>query len=126
MVKPPNKFLGKPKALQVHRVVVFLESSTNVQVPFVRCCPSCLMPEFNVIVSEYGGSIICKTCFHTMEATSQLVRFGRLEYVRLVKSLPLLNNGKMFPLEPGEEEKDVSYRDLSLSERMILDSYFTP
>jgi hypothetical protein len=120
MVKVSKRYTGKPGVVSVHRLVLFLSSSTDQQVVRVKACPNCYMPEFRTISSNYGGQIICKTCYEVLKDHTELKSFRRKEYLHMLKQFPLLNNGMLFPVK---EEKEVCYNDLNEVTKEILDRH---
>lgn len=107
------------KAIEVHRVLTFLNNGRNI-VKKVKCCPKCFMP--NLIGSGSGNyqtaTVICDTCDSMwLNPDKELMELNVDDYVSLIKSLPLVNRGQIIlSLQEKQLYKDappVTYDDLT-------------
>lgn len=109
-----NHHRHHPKVINVHRLVEFL--SLNDDVTEVKCCPICLMPEFD---RKWQNSYCCLCCDCWIDPKN-ILTYEKSAYLEILTTRPLDNDGK---LKYGELVKvpTRSYRDLTMEEINVLD-----
>jgi hypothetical protein len=122
----PRKNVMKPLKLptsrDMHKLVLFLTFNNN-KIDVVKYCPVCLMPSFNKVT--YYDYYRCVTCNENLYP-NEMRKMPLVDYLKLVRQIPLRNNGNPHPLYVNYNVKEVElirsrcYNELSGEELVKL------
>jgi len=122
------KKLHEVSGLKVHKIVSFLNYGRH-DIKLIKFCPKCFMPNLVGSGGCHTKTVICDTCDAMwLNPDKDLMELPVSDYLLLIKTLPLLNHGKMvISLQERLKKKDThtSYDDLTEEELHHYDELTT-